>query len=228
MPLKTRMTTDEIVGYLKGDLLKSIRNDVDPILRHGPKTGGFFAVTRLVLCYVDYLGALANGWPHGCNFERWRHRDTTTPAIAFLANYFPENDSPYKKRPRLIYNIYRHGTVHLYAPKVVRRGKRGKRLGWLVYRGRRKARTKVGGTYINVTHLEPIKNPVPSRKNVDFLLPVSINALRDDLVQGIKNYSKAIWQGRNASDLRRKFRQVARMLLRSEPVKGISRRWELS
>ena len=41
MPLKPKMTTDEIAGYRKGDLLKSIRNDLDPILSHGPKTGGF-------------------------------------------------------------------------------------------------------------------------------------------------------------------------------------------
>lgn len=226
MPLKPGMNADEMVGYLIGDLLKSIRNDLDPILRFGPRTGGFFAVCRLVLCYVDYLGTLSAGWPHGSDFRQWRRRDTTTPAVTFLATYFEDGDGRYKARSRLIYNMYRHGTVHLYAPKVVRRGSRGKRMGWLVYRGRRNAQVKINGINVRVHHLEPIKNPASFNRE-GYLMPVSINVLRDDLVYAIKKYAAAIQGGPNANALRRNFRQTARMLLRPEPIKGISRNWKL-
>ena len=78
-----------------------------------------------------------------------------------------------------------------------------------------------------VRHLEPIKTPA-GNKHVDYLLPVSINILRDDLVQSFKDYAAAI---EKRSPLQmffvRSFVQAARMLLLPEPVRGISRHWQL-
>ncbi|MCL0082704.1 hypothetical protein M1O14_03225 [Dehalococcoidia bacterium] len=62
MPLKEDMTHDGVIEYLTDDLQKSIRMDVYPAIQIGNGEGGYFAVPRLVLCYVDFLGALYRGY----------------------------------------------------------------------------------------------------------------------------------------------------------------------
>ena len=62
MPLQKNMDAIKIVDYLNNDLKESVINDVKPCLNLGRDEGGYFAVPRLVLSYVDYLGALYNGY----------------------------------------------------------------------------------------------------------------------------------------------------------------------
>lgn len=64
MQLKRDMDISEICHYLEDDLKKSIVNDVKPVIKPNQKEGGYFWVTRLVLCYIDYLGTLYEGY-HG-------------------------------------------------------------------------------------------------------------------------------------------------------------------
>jgi hypothetical protein len=61
MPLEKNMNLTKIVKYLTEDLKASVQNDVKPCLSLGRKEGGYFAVPRLVLSYVDYLGGLYHG-----------------------------------------------------------------------------------------------------------------------------------------------------------------------
>jgi len=64
MQLKRDRDISEICHYLEDDLKKSIVNDVKPVIQPNQKEGGYFWVTRLVLCYIDYLGTLYEGY-HG-------------------------------------------------------------------------------------------------------------------------------------------------------------------
>jgi hypothetical protein len=52
------MTSREIHDYLLDDLINSVVNDMKPCLSPGSRKGGYFAVPRLILSYVDYLGKL--------------------------------------------------------------------------------------------------------------------------------------------------------------------------
>jgi len=56
------MTQNEITSYLLNDLKVSVNNDVYPTIHPNNPEGGYFAVPRLVLSYVDYLGALYHGY----------------------------------------------------------------------------------------------------------------------------------------------------------------------
>ena len=62
MPLKNNMTLDEVKDYLINDLKKSVEDDVYPVISPRRKSGGYFAVPRLVFSYIDYLGALYHGY----------------------------------------------------------------------------------------------------------------------------------------------------------------------
>lgn len=50
------MNLKQIKEYLSGDLTNSVVNDVKPCLNPTSSEGGYFAVPRLVLSYIDYLG----------------------------------------------------------------------------------------------------------------------------------------------------------------------------
>ncbi|MGA9350610.1 MAG: hypothetical protein WBW48_17655 [Anaerolineae bacterium] len=116
--LKSSMTVEEAVGYLDKNLCKSIINDVWPILDRWRchSEGGYFGVTRLVLCYVDYLGALYCG-TQGNNNPR--HLATSKKAKTYIKEVMSKIDPLYGEDyiANLLYDMYRHGTVHLYEPK---------------------------------------------------------------------------------------------------------------
>ena len=197
MVFKTGMTAAEMQDYLINDLLVSVVNDVGPCLNVGRPEGGYFGVPRMVLSYVDYLGALHNGY--NGEMEGNRRKIASGPyATKFLQEVFGKIDSNYDKFGKLLWQVYRNGTVHLYQPLKFKN--QSKTIEWLVYKDQRTY--TING--MSLTHLVPHK--VAGNRWVQ---PISINCLYDDLQSAIRDYSSRIMPG---SILERNFRRTANAL----------------
>lgn len=162
------------IDYFSKDLKHSIKTDVDPLV----PTLGLFGVPRQFFCYVDYLGALWEG-PTTSTVSRKAAQGikdlaTTAKAISVLQGVFGKVYAPYATQAKNLVNMYRHGLVHSYAPKVLKRNSDGEGLAWLSYAGPRSC--PYGPT--TLTHLLVYKpNPALPLSN----LPVSITCLAEDL-----------------------------------------------
>jgi hypothetical protein len=208
MPLKKNMDADKIVDYLNNDLKVSVINDVKPCLNIGRDEGGYFAVPRLVLSYVDYLGALYNGYT-GKRDKRDKKPSkrifaTSKYAKTFLKEIFGLVDSNYSRYGDLVWDIYRNGTIHLYAPFIFENKKFNKTIGWLTYKGARIDQLDLPNSF-QVTHLVPY-----DRDNNKWWQPISITCLYEDLIFAIDKYAFLV---SNYSDLVSRFQQTADALL---------------
>ena len=192
------MTKNEIVDYLTKDLKISVLNDVKPCLQLTSSNGGYFAVPRLTLSYVDYLGALYNGYS-GLTIKGRRVFATSSCAKAFLENVFGTIDPNYKIYGALLWEIYRNGTIHLYAPLTLEN--QGKTIEWSVHKGQRTEQILGPSKPIWATHLVPIQY-----SRTGWLQPISIVCLYEDLLSAIDEYAKLISEN---STLEQKFKQVA-------------------
>src|SRR5437764_1458320 len=91
-------------------LKDSVGADIRPLL--ATVGAAPFAITREVLSYVDHLGHLYTGKaPVG-----QRSRDYLTDVVSRV-------DPRYAKRAGEIYEMYRCGSVHEFAPKVITNSK---------------------------------------------------------------------------------------------------------
>jgi hypothetical protein len=208
-------TTDarRITEYLRDDLKESIKNDIGPILQPEKEEGGYFGVARLVLCYIDFLGALYGG----CE-DKTNKRKIATPgkALCFIREVLGSVDRHYKEHQYkdhqgkdhdnadLLYEMYRHGTVHLYAPKVLKRKQGGRELQWLLYKGEREKWVIADRRAVKVRHMQPITKDAES----DWL-PVSINCLYDDLNAAIDEFCHRL---QHQPELRRRWKSTAKAL----------------
>jgi hypothetical protein len=111
---------ESVIAHLIG-IVESIEADLMLALRAHEREdrGGFLSISRQVFCYVDYLGALAS------NGE-----NSTKNAVAYMERYFTRANPAYKDKCKLMYNMWRHGTVHEYDPKVFASQANGFRLRW--------------------------------------------------------------------------------------------------
>lgn len=210
MPLIQNMTLGQIRDYLTNDLKPSIINDVGPCIQPNQASGGYFAVPRLVLSYVDYLGALYHGYQGRRNRGRRVFADQAY-AKAFLRDVFGQVDGHYRLHGDLLWEIYRNGTVHLYQPLVLENG--GRVINWALYKGPRSSKVAMGGLPIAVlvTHLEPSWGAMNH-----WMLPVSITCLYEDLLQAADIYYRLVSTDQN---LQINFRQVADALQIPEPTR---------
>jgi len=204
------MTLRQIQDYLTSDLRVSVLNDVGPCVQPNQSSGGYFAVPRLVLGYVDYLGGLYHGYQGRLNRGRRIFADSTYARV-FLRDAFGQIDAHYRMYGNLLWEIYRNGTVHLYQPLTLQNA--GRVINWAVYKGPRSSQTRVqeAGVSTLVRHLEPswiVMN--------HWVQPVSIICLYEDLLQAIDTYSNMISRD---SSLENKFRQVANALQVPEPTR---------
>lgn len=208
MPLKPNMTLHEAKEFLRGDLKESIKNDIYPILQPEKEEEGYFGVACLVLCYIDFLGALYGGWkaemfPKNKKFPEGRKKIATSEkALCFIRKVLGSVDPQYQAQDNadLLYEMYRHGTVHLYAPKVLKRN--GRELRWLLYKGHREARKIVDRRALKLRHMQPIESDA-----VSDWLPVSINCLYDDLRAAIDEFCALLDADKNGR--LEKWRQTA-------------------
>jgi hypothetical protein len=151
--------------------LVTLRGTVDGDIRPLLATAGAapFAISREILSYVDHLGHLYTGKSK----VGQRSKD-------YLVAMMSKADPNYAKRAGEIYEMYRCGSVHEFAPKVITNSK-GQSLGWLCYKGDRSARIVVEDREVSVVHLGPLVSVHGGR----FWLPVSTVCLIDDLVASI-------------------------------------------
>ena len=176
--------------YLQA-LRGSVDADIAPLL---PTAGAApFAINREVLSYVDHLGHLYTG--KGAVGQRSRD---------YLTDVMSRVDPRYKTRAGEIYEMYRCGSVHEFAPKVLTNCK-GQSLGWFCYKGARVARVHVEGRDVTVTHLEPL----PSAEADRFWLPVSTVCLIDDLKASIDHLAAAAPEADRVAAWNRAAQQLA-------------------
>src|SRR2546425_13272550 len=88
-----------------------------------------------VFSCVDYLGALYCGYTN--IGARRRQIATTEKAVKFLVDIFGRFDSAYVHYGELAYTMYRHGTVHLQRPNLLKRAD-GAIIEWVLYKGERR------------------------------------------------------------------------------------------
>lgn len=163
------------------DLKRSALNDIFPIIKEKNPEGGYFGVPRSVLSYADFLGALYGGYKGEPNAKR-RRIATPEKAKQFIRDIFGDIDESYRDYGDILYEMFRHGTVHLYRPNTLINNK-GKLLEWMAYKGDRKCFQKYESRVIFVHHMQPM-----SFHGVRHLFPISINLLYSDLVQAIDIY----------------------------------------
>lgn len=190
------------------DLTESAKNDIFPIIQVDDPKGGYFGVPRAVLSYVDFLGALYGGY-HGETSGSHRLIATTQKAESFIEEVFGEVDQVYRENGKLLYRMYRHGTVHLYRPNILRRSD-GRIIVWVSYKGTKNGEVKYEGRTLQVQHMIPIVKS----QNED-ILPVCINALYADLLNSIDLFYRKIEAelSRGQTHLQRNFSDVVDALM---------------
>lgn len=106
------------VDKILNDLVTSINTDIAPIIQPNRLEGGYFGVPRMVLCCIDFLGLLLEGWSgkmkKNGNIDDFANSDK---ARKYIQKVLSQVDNFYGKNGDLFYEMYRHGTVHLYHPK---------------------------------------------------------------------------------------------------------------
>jgi hypothetical protein len=159
----------EWIAYFRDDLKNSVKTDIRPLLA----TEGSFGAPRQFFPYIEYLSGLVYGPAGGGNLANTKY------AIRFFRGYMAQIDPLYRKYARILLDMWRHGLIHRYQPKLLQRSPRC-RIGWLSYFGDRHNHTEEwDGTPFTMSHLTPLR--IPGRK-MDYF-PVSVRDLVEDLEQ---------------------------------------------
>jgi len=184
----------ERVNRILNDLKTSIETDVYPVLQPNRPEGGYFGVTRTLLCYVDILGLLLEGWS-GKLKKNGDKDDFATPkkAKVYIKKVLSEVDELYELNGDLLYDMYRHGTVHIYSPKkLVSRQYPKKTVEWLIYKGGREQWDYYENKSFKFRHLQIIEWAKDK-----FVLPISILVLYGDVVVSIDLFRKMIYEDKS-------------------------------
>lgn len=137
------------IAYLRRDMKQSVKSDIRPLI----KTKGAFGIQRQFFPLIEYLSGLVFGpLPSGTKLAGTKHAED------FLRRYMGQVDPLYNTHARILLEMWRHGVVHTYQPKVLSNGTR--RLGWLSYQGKRNNAVvelliKRKKTKMTVSHLTP-------------------------------------------------------------------------
>ena len=171
--LGTIKNWDDARPYL-ATMKQTILADVRPLLDLPERAP--FAVNREVFCYIDHLGHLYSGtWKNITRFQN------------YLKQVMCKIDPNYKKRAKEIHEMYRHGPVHQFAPKVLK-NKKGQFLGWLCYAGvRNDDNFEDSEIKLIATYLKPMENPTDNEVSY---LPVSMLCLIEDFLSSIGEFQK--------------------------------------
>lgn len=161
-------------------LRNSLNDDVLPILQATMRQekGGYFIIPREVFAYVDFLGALYCGYDGSVDRAGRRRIASWWKAERFLEEVFGGVDPMYQGHGRLAYEMYRHGTIHVFRPHKLARPD-GATIEWLAYKGERSnVPVRYATQHFSVSHLEPYLLDAGDNRSV---LPLSINVLYQDL-----------------------------------------------
>lgn len=183
-----------------GNLRRSLEDDLLPVLQAtmGRERGGFFIVPREVFAYIDFLGAVYAGY--GGEADRAGRRAIATPRKAkrFLAGVLGEVEPVYARYGPVAYDMFRHGTIHVYRPHALKRAD-GATIEWLAYKGERSnAPCRYERRVLSVSHLQPQEIDAAMQR---WIMPLSINLLYEDLQRGIDVYEERMRTEVQAGDL---------------------------
>ena len=109
-------TLRQAKDFLRKDFLKVVRRtkyfyvDRKPTKQYG---AGFFEPILLCLCWCDFLGALYSGYGRPHNEGGLSNEGRMT---AFIVDILGHVNPRYKGVSRDLVRVYRHGTIHAYAP----------------------------------------------------------------------------------------------------------------
>lgn len=192
------------VDKVINDLGKSVTTDIAPIIQPTNPEGGYHGVPRMVLCYIDILGLLFSGWSGKKKKNGDKDDFATSPkAKSFIKNVLSKIDNLYQENGDLMYEMYRHGTVHLYAPKkLVSRKYPKKSVEWLIFKGEREHWDYYENRAVKFRHLQIIEWDKDR-----YVLPISINVLYSDLIVSIGLYRNMIYDDKSG-ELLKKFLSV--------------------
>lgn len=157
-----------VFAHLK-KVLQLIEDDLVLALEAYDKAnrGGHMAVSREVFCYVDYLGTLAYGG----------EGNLTENAVRYMETYFVKAKSAYSGKCWLIYNMWRHGTVHEIDAKVYRSRAKHFELGWLA--------NSDSHPHNRMWHLACLCN---ANKRDAYFWTINLFELVDDLKASVKHF----------------------------------------
>lgn len=216
MALSKNMELWQIKSFLEDEVKEQIFLEIAPILYIGQCAGGYFGVTRLILCFIDFLGTLYSGYS-GKKTKKGRMIVSEPWKIKkFITDILGEVDLKYRENGELLHDMYRHGLVHLYQPKTIKQ-KNGRILKWAIYKGQRESHpegfdTQVGKFIIpNAKHLDIVVDPLDN--NSDFLT-ISITCLYKDLLTIIDRFYQIIENNKNGEI--KKWRESANAILEPE------------
>jgi hypothetical protein len=213
MALERNMDLIKIVEHLEGDIKTSIVNDIQPCLNLGRNEGGYFGVPRLVLSYVDYLGAFYHGY--NGRIDRNTNRRIFTErgySKAFLNDVFGQIDPNYRKHGKLLWEIYRNGTIHLYSPKIIKDKISNRTIGWILHKLDRSVQLDPPYSF-HAEHLVPHYHG-----DNKWSQPISMKCLYNDLIDAIDRYVSLI---QTETSLESNFKQTAEALLEPEETSNL-------
>ncbi|MBP9797571.1 hypothetical protein KBC70_00295 [Candidatus Woesebacteria bacterium] len=191
MALKKNMTIDEMIRFINDELLHQAKDEIQNWIYPKKKSGGYFVVSRQILCIVDFLGSVYAGYPLIERKADKEGRRISTPQKSkeFITKFFEPQNIYNPITVDLLYRMYRNGLVHLYQPKILKFGNKG-RLQWALYRGKRdQTEISFGSdtgnvTFRNVSHLQI----VPNKLNQSNWLLICIDSLYEDFEKAIFTY----------------------------------------
>lgn len=206
MALKKNMELWQIKEFLEEELKEQIFLEIAPILYIGQAVGGYFGVTRQILCFFDFFGAVYCGYDGKERYSNGAKKIAKTEnTLKFMKEVLgKEIDQSYSRNGKYMYIMYRHGLVHLYQPKTIKL-KNGRILKWAAYKGERERATISFRsedreiTIPNVRHLGITSNPLDKNSN---FLTVSITCLYKDLLSGIDTYYHLLEQDKKGGLLK--------------------------
>lgn len=219
MALKDDMKLYEMEAFLSEEVKEQVMFEIAPILHLGYPPGGYFGVPRQILCMVDFLGALYSGFNPEKDYKDLKKKkgkkiSSSKKALAFIHEIFGEIDENYKTNGKYLYEMYRHGLVHLYQPKELEL-EDGKVLTWLPHKGGRVSDIGTSDNRViqNATHLSILKD------SGRFFLPVSIKCLYSDLLSSIDLYLTKL---KNSEDLQKKWVSAANEICKPDKFESNS------
>ncbi len=137
--------------------IKVIKEDLKIHEEHGY---GHFVDCCSIFCLIDFLGSVVYGG-----------KATSRKALDYMRNYFPSN---YGWCSALLYDMYRHGTVHELKPKSYRLG--ADSLSWCLVVG--------DSQEFRREHLKVFQGDYDSNK---YVIVVNLFQLADDLELSLSN-----------------------------------------
>lgn len=210
--LKLSMTHDEAAEHVRQEVIGTLRYETGPLV-DGAK---FFGAVRAIMCDIDYVAALFEGW----DGQDPRRITTAEKFRTFMETVFAvaTGDQGYKVFAGHLYAMYRVGTVHLRHPKQLENANASTPvLSW----GVMVERTETfdypsGGKVFTGTHLQPVK--VDARKTI---LPVSLRGLFEDFIAACDYFARLLEAEKAAGGhaLLDKWRQVADALVAPDKTK---------